>query len=659
MGVRIEDHVKIRLSDGVYLSARIWFPPSSEPCPAILEYHPYPKRYTTAKRDEIAHACFAERGYVALRVDMRGSGDSGGVMSNEYTTQERSDAVEVIEWISRQSWCSGNVGMYGLSWGGFNSLQLAALAPKPLKAVAVAGATDDQFREDAHFMGGVMASDHIGWAATLFSFLTRPPDPAIVGRNWKSMWRRRLDALDWMLPIWLQHPARDEYWTEGFPCASEPGLRVPTLAAGGIADVFATSVLRMVSRQPETVKAIIGPWAHKFPNMGIPGPAIDWIEQCVRWFDHWLKDKNNGVELDPPLRAFVCDSYEPDENSTATRPGRWHVIPTSESAAPEMLTMPLGALGTLGGTLASGKITIATAHNLGLDGGEIMPMGWGADLPGDQRRDDALSVCFETAPLDEALTVFGQPHLSLQISRDQRQGFCAARLCDVAPDDSSTRVGIGAQNLELDDSFAAISDFVPGQAQDTNLMMSAVAHRFEKGHRIRLALSTAYWPMLWPAPTNGALTLELKGSSLNLPLLPAAASDWNDFGPADGCTPLPRSVLSEASFERTYTRDVANRSTEFIINDVADHERSDTNGIETTGSTLRTYVVRDESPEEASMHIVRNIGVGRGEWQTSTQVEVLFTGTADEFTWDLKLVARHGNRTVVKKQFSGRAPRSP
>jgi putative CocE/NonD family hydrolase len=297
---RIDDDVVIGLKDGTRLSARIWRPKTPGPWPAVLEYHPYPKRYATARRDEIAHGWFADAGYVSVRVDMRGSGDSTGHCSDEYTHRERQDAIEVVEWLSAQDWCTGAVGMYGLSWGAFTALQLAAADVPALKAVAVAGGTDDRFMEDVHRLGGCLTSEHFGWAVCLLSFLTRPPDPDIIGRRWRSLWKDRLDALDWSLPTWLSHPARDGFWIAGFPTAAPNGLRVPALVAGGTADVFATSVLRMARRQPDRVKAVIGPWAHKFPHMGIPGPAIDWLSQCTRWFDRWLKEKPNGADRDPP-----------------------------------------------------------------------------------------------------------------------------------------------------------------------------------------------------------------------------------------------------------------------------------------------------------------------------------------------------------------------
>jgi len=657
--VEIDDQVWIPLSDGTRLSARIWFPAVAQPHPAILEYHPYPKDYATARRDEIAHGYFASRGYVSIRVDMRGSGDSEGLVSDEYTAQERSDALEVIAWIAKQTWCSGAVGMYGLSWGGFNSLQIAARAPGPLKAVAVAGATDDRYRDDCHFVGGVMTSEHIGWAATLLSFLTRPPDPATVGRRWRKLWKQRLEALEWVLPTWLAHPARDSFWTDGFPCAHPQGLQVPALVAGGTADVFATSVLRMVARQPDLVKGVVGPWTHKFPHMGIPGPAIDWMATCTRWFDRWLKGERNGAENDPALRLFMTHSYAPSEHSASERSGRWLAVPTYPRKAPKPLKLRLGADGRLGDTSSRRKIPIATPEDLGVAGGEIMPMGWGADLPGDQREDDARSVCFETLPLTSALDVLGQPSLTLHLECDRADAFCVARLCDVAPDGRSTRIAFGARNLSLADDLTPAADIKAGRPFKLRLDLGAVAHRFAKGHRVRIALSNSYWPMLWPSARAGALTLSTGGSALALPKPPPGTKIWKGFNDADGVPPLPRRKLKPASFERTILRDVARGETTVMITDTADVERSHANGLETWGRTLRRYEIADGGPADASIEIERTLGVERGDWRVSTEVNVLFKGNERRFSWDVSLEAHVGDKRLVRRSFKGSADRSP
>ncbi|GAB5468354.1 MAG: CocE/NonD family hydrolase [Rhodospirillales bacterium] len=648
---------RISLTDGTRLSAQMWRRENAEAQPAILEIHPYPLRYATAERDEIAHGFFAAQGYTAIRVDTRGSGDSEGLLSDEYGPQERSDAAEVIAWIAQQPWCSGAVGLYGLSWGGFVGLQMAAAAPQSLKAVAVAGATDDRFAEDCHFMGGVMTSEQIGWAATLFSFLTRPPDPEIAGPSWRDLWLARLRQLEWVLPDWLAHPTRDAFWTEGFPAAAPAGLAVPALVAGGTADVFATSVLRMLARQPDRVKAVVGPWAHKFPHMGLPGPAIDWLATCTRWFDRWLKGLENGAESEPALRAFVSDSFPPVETPMTERPGQWVALPRWPDREQTIEALRFGDDGRLGALAGKGRFRIATPPDLGSAGGELMPMAWGADLPGDQRSDDARALVFESDALTDPLAILGSARVRLRLSGDRPAGYCVARLNDVAPDGRATRIALGALNLTQREGAETASPLVPGEAMTVEIVLGAAAHRFAAGHRIRLALSTSYWPLLWPARAPVSLDLEAEGSHLDLPLLPATAEPWARFGPADGAEPQPRSQLAPASGTRRVTRDIAEQSSSYQVSDRAAHTRKLADGLETWGETTRRYSVADADPAAASMEIDRKLGVGRPGCWLSTRVQVSFAGEPEAFRSQVKLSVWENDDLLLEREIERRSPR--
>src|ERR1700743_2919670 len=154
--VREIENLFITLSDGCKVAARIWLPVDAEqrPVPAILEYLPYRKRDGPVDRDHLTHPYYAGNGYACIRVDMRGSGESDGLLEDEYTKQEHDDCVEIMPWIATQKWCTGDIGMIGISWGGFNGLQVAARRPKELKAVISLCSTDDRYNDAIHFMGG-------------------------------------------------------------------------------------------------------------------------------------------------------------------------------------------------------------------------------------------------------------------------------------------------------------------------------------------------------------------------------------------------------------------------------------------------------------------------------------------------------------------------
>ena len=262
------------MSDGCRIAARIWLPAGAEaaPAPAILEYIPYRKRDFMRARDEPIHRYFAQNGYAAVRVDLRGSGDSDGVLLDEYTQQELDDALEIIAWIAAQPWCSGAVGMMGISWGGFNALQVAALDPPALKAIITLCSTDDRYADDAHYMGGCLLNENLQWGAILMTYCAYPPDPHIVGERWRAMWRERLDHLVPFPALWLQHQWRDGFWKHGSVCEDYGAIKCAVYAIGGWADGYSNAVPRLMHGLSCPRKGLIGPWAHRFPHNGVPGP---------------------------------------------------------------------------------------------------------------------------------------------------------------------------------------------------------------------------------------------------------------------------------------------------------------------------------------------------------------------------------------------------
>ena len=288
MATEILEHVWITLSDGCRLGARIWLPEGARdtPVPAVLEYIPYRKRDGTRVRDEPMHGYFAEHGYASVRVDMRGSGDSDGHMADEYLPQEQDDALEVLSWIAAQDWCSGNIGMMGKSWGGFNCLQVAARRPPELKAVIPVYFTDDRFRDDIHFMGGCLLNDNQWWGSIMLAYQARPLDPEIVGESWREDWLKRIDDLPFFPALWAEHQRYDVYWKHGSVQEDYAAITCPVLAFGGWADSYTNSVPRMLEHLSVPCRGIIGPWGHVYPHDGIPGPAMGWLQEAVRWWDH-------------------------------------------------------------------------------------------------------------------------------------------------------------------------------------------------------------------------------------------------------------------------------------------------------------------------------------------------------------------------------------
>jgi hypothetical protein len=271
----VEEHenVWIEMADGARLAARIWLPEGAEsaPVPAILEYIPYRKRDMTAVRDSLMHPYIAGHGYACVRVDLRGSGESDGVLTDEYLPQELDDGVAVIDWLARQPWCDGKVGMIGISWGGFNGLQIAGLRPPALQAVITACSTDDRYADDIHHMGGCLLGDNLSWASVMFAYNSLPPDPALVGERWRAMWLERLGGSGLWLDTWLGHQRRDGYWRHGSICEDFGAVQCPVYAVSGWADGYSNAVFRLLAGLDVPRKGLIGPWAHRYPHIGEPG----------------------------------------------------------------------------------------------------------------------------------------------------------------------------------------------------------------------------------------------------------------------------------------------------------------------------------------------------------------------------------------------------
>ncbi|KIC50847.1 CocE/NonD family hydrolase [Tateyamaria sp. ANG-S1] len=569
----IEEHpdLGITVSDGTRLSARMWRPVDAgdDPVPVILEYLPYRKRDGTCARDALTHPYVAQRGYACLRVDMRGNGDSHGLMADEYTQQELDDAAQVITWAAAQPWCNGNVGMMGISWGGFNSLQVAAMAPAPLKAIITLCSTVDRFADDIHYKGGCLLNENLGWGATMWSYSSRAPDPALRP-DWREMWLERLENEPFLPSVWLRHQSRDAYWQHGSVCESYDTIKAKVLAIGGWGDAYKNAVPQIVKNIPGA-KGILGPWVHKYPHFAVPEPRIGFLQEALRWWDRWLKGIDTGVEDDPDLRSYLMDGVRPATWYTE-RPGRWLADPQSEQRT--------WFLTDTGLTPEQGSLhhTVASPQDTGADAGEYCAIWLGPELPGDQRRDDALSACFDSAPLDSELSITGAPVIRLTLSADRPVAHIAIRLNHIHPDSAATRITYGVLNLAKHLGHP----LVPGQREEIHLPLDHIAYTVPAGHRIRVAVSTAYWPLIWPAPE--AATVTLHSGSISIDAL-TTAGYWT-FSPPDAAAPWQTEELRAEAHIRRQETDMVTGVTSLVIEDDFGKRRDLDHGL-ITGSVAR------------------------------------------------------------------------
>jgi putative CocE/NonD family hydrolase len=662
------EHIWIPVSDGTRLAARIRRPVSSEeePVPAVLEYIPYRKRDLTAVRDSVHHPYIAGHGYACVRVDLRGTGESEGVLLDEYLEQEQQDAEDVLAWIADQPWCDGSTGMMGLSWGAFSALQVAARRPPSLRAVVIASFTDDRYADDMHYMGGCLLSDNLAEAGTMFAYATCPPDPALVGERWRDMWYERLEnSRPWALE-WLRHQRRDDYWRHASVCEDYQGVRCPVLASSGWADGYSNAVTRLLGHLDVPRKGLIGPWSHKFPHLGEPGPAIGYLQEVVRWWDHWLKGADNGAMDGPMLRTWMQESVPPS-TSYEERPGRWVGEPSWPSPEITPVAHPLARhrIGDPGEHPADEELTVQSPLSVGQFAGKWASYNAPPDLPYDQREEDGGSLVFDTDALTERVEILGSPTVELEFSVNEPVAMVAARLSDVAPDGAATRVTYGLLNLTRRgaDGMPAASEpelLEPGRRYRADVQLNGVGQAFPPGHRIRLSLSTSYWPLAWPPPRPVLLSVHTGGSTLTLPVRPPTEDRelrTQPFEEPEGTLPLKTTRTGAPDSRWEVHRDLVNYNSSLeIVKDAGTVHFDDIDWDVSRRAYERYDSVADEFGSVRG-ESAWTMSFGRDEWRVRTQTRTVLRSTESEFVLDATLDGYEGERRVFSRTWNERVPR--
>jgi uncharacterized protein len=643
----------IPLPDGSRLSAHLWLPPGAEadPVPAVIEVSPYRHEDHTRRRDSVRHPYFADCGYASLRIDVRGSGASDGVLLDEYTETEQQDVCDAIAWIAAQPWCTGSVGMIGLSWGGFAALQAAARRPPALKAVVAVCASADRYGADVKYHGGcVLGCELLPWSSTMLAMSVRPPDPALAGPGWRELWLERLEQATPFAETWLAHQRRDDYWISGSPCEDYSAIECPVYAVGGWADPYRQAVLDLLDGLSGPRKGLIGPWSHRYPEEGTPGPAFDFRPECVRWWDHWLKGEDAGLMDEPMLHAWMQEPASPEDVAAGHRPGRW----VAEERWPSLRTFehsyPLGD-GTLGEPVRA-EHSVRSPESAGLDGGAWCP--WtAADLPADQARDDGLSLTFDSEPLAERLEILGAPALEVELASDRPLAQVAVRLCDVAPTGESALVTRGLLNLAHREGSEAPAPLEPGRRVRARLPLEAIGYAFLPGHRLRVSLSTSYWPWAWPAPEAATLTVFADGSALELP---TRAPGKRDAAP-DGLGPPPATGGALGESSRCLDLDEETGRWTLRVDRTRGRRPVSPGTLEIEGRQTDLFTITDGDPLSAEVACERHLGMLRDGWSAHVETASRMCSDAGEFLLEHRIEAYENGELVYSRERAMRIPR--
>ena len=612
--------VRIRVSDGLELSANLWLP---EPLPdgtgpqlfpAILEMIPYRKDDWRAASDQSRGEWLAARGYALCRLDVRGTGSSPGIALDEYTPRETQDGYDAVEWLAGQSWCNGKVGMWGISYGGFTSIQVALLHPPHLAAIVPVMATDDRYTDDVHYIGGCATVSELSqYAVSMVGMNAMPPRADFRGAGWALEWRERLEQTPIWLFEWLRQQHDGPYWRQGSLAPHWDRLTTPTFLIGGWMDEYVDAALRMLERCTNAPRrALIGNWVHALPDDAYPGPNLDWYHEMVRFFDHWLKGEDNGVMDEPGLVAFRHEWAEPEPFPTAW-PGDW----IAEDAWPpdDLQSMTLH--------LASGEVPLAGRLS---DRPSLEPtveqfrhratvgtragLSWGAGgqpngVARDLRPDDSLVPTFTSEPLAADLDVAGVASVVLDWESPVPVATAVVRLQDIAPDGTPFQVSAGILNLTHRGSHANPEPLDAGAVATFRIEMRSTAHRFRAGHRIRLSVASSMWPVVWPSPFAAEYRLHLGSageSRLILPVLPAGRR--SSEVPPFKTTPAGLRVIGSYRGDPPtwqVIEDVIDGSVTVVTSEFGESTLPDGRSTLYTGERLE-MTARDADPAHARMH---------------------------------------------------------
>lgn len=652
----------IPMPDGCRLSSRIWRPKTDKPLPTIFETQPYRKRDGMRGRDEPMYGYFAGMGYNVVRVDMRGAGESDECFYDEYLKQEQDDAVASIEWIAKQPWSDGNVGMMGKSWSGFNSLQVAARRPEPLKAIICVGFVDDRYVQDIHYKGGCLLNDNFWWGNIMLAYMCRAVDSEIKPDTWKEESIKRLEEMPLWPKNWLEHQTKDDYWRHGSVGENYADIQVPVFALDGWADSYTNSVLTLMNGLNVPRKAMIGPWAHVFAHDGAPGPAIDFLGEATKWWDKWLKGIDNDAMDCPQVQVWLEDSMKPETVHPVSN-GRWVGLDSWPSAdvAMKTLSMTYGKLQEEANTKEE-IVDLCTLPNHGLLANEWMGAGVSGESPADMRVDDGMAMVFDSDVLEKEVEIVGYPEFEVEFTSDKPNAFMYAELCDIHPDGAATRVSYGLMNLTHLEGHDKVVYLEPGKKYKAKVELDVCGHNFPAGHRIRLAIANSFWPMIWPSPELATLKLDLSTAKFALPIFSGKDVEGPSMQPK--CAPLtPMTTLSPGHVDREVHYDLITDTWTSITNGVGGVfgegiYRFDDIGTVVEHNLKRELVMSNKDPLSASYTITQKMKNGREGWLTDCDIVVTQTADKDYFYLKGSMDAKINDEKVFHRDYDEKVKRN-
>jgi len=658
--VRHMKNVRIPMSDGVYLSANLLMPEGEGRFPAILEYIPY-------RKDDIStgmvatHYYFAERGFVGVQVDIRGTGASQGVILDEYTPQEQKDACEVIDWLSQQSWCNGNVGMWGTSYGGFNSIQVAMHNPPALKAIVPHAATDDRYNDDVHYFGGcMMGLDLLIYPLSMIAMNALPPYSENMKADQASTWQQRLEGNPPWIIEWLRHQTEDEYWHQGSLKVDYGSIKCPVFQIGGWADGYTNATARMMQNLKAPNKALIGPWSHVRPDAGYPGPSIDYLREIARWWAYWLRGEDTGIMQEPRVALYVQEGAAPHP-FLRYMPGHWRFIDAWPPDDVSEKVFYLGSQNRLHTTPEKGSEADSYPYRatVGLAGGFWCPGTRPHGLSWDQGIDDSRSCVYTSEPLAEPLEILGWPKALLHVSSTAEITFFIVKVSDVSPDGSTRLVSRGVLNATHRYSHSQPQPLTPGEVYEIEIPMKVSSWVFQPGHRIRVAVSSSDFPTIWPSPQPAINTILRGSANPSRVVLPVVEHPYSSLPELVFQPPAPLQAYAKYQGEPLgwqVSKDIVSGLTTVTLNSKYSMQPSEESYSLASESSVE-MAASDAFPDQAYITGRTTYTISNNNEQVDAVSQATIKSTATDFNVDIELDVEIDHEPYFQRQWVEAIPR--
>jgi len=641
----------------VKIAADLIMPDGKGKFPAIVEYMPYRKDDLTLPLND-THYFFARRGYVGVRLDVRGTGSSEGYSIYEYSPEEQRDSYDAIQWLGEQEWCNGNVGIWGTSYGGQTAMTAAFLAPSHLKAAIPLYFSDDRYLADCHYIGGSLRVP-VDWGfygIWMVAMNAAPPYPELVGEKWAEMWKERLEKSEPWLLSWIEHQVHSPFWKSGSVKGKYDQVKCPIFIIAGWRDGYPGAAIRIFQNLKTPKKILIGPWMHNRPDTGIPGPRIHYLHEMQKWWDYWLKGIDNGVMEEPPVCLYV-QKYDYPEAYRDTTSGYWRYEkkwPIERAEETAFYFHQGGLLSKEPSEAENGeKDSYRYIPTIGTSIGHFSAAGPRV-LYLDQRIDEAFSLNYTSPPLTEDVEVTGFPKAILFVSSTADIAAFVVKLNDVAEDGTSAFVSKGYLNATRRNSFTSPEPLKPGEVYELTIPMEATSWIFEKKHRIRVSIQSGDWPNVWPTPrkaVNSIYRNKIQQSRVILPTIPPSSDELPkpEFLPPP--PPIKIAEVQGDAPEYYLLRDYYNKTVSIIAKSSRTLKVPEINSYVVDKGEMKA-TASDTHPERASVKATRHLTISQGSTCFEIVSSDLLRSTADDYHVIINLNINIDGKPYFQKEWT-------